>query len=290
LAHPVIAACRIAVSKTCPVAPAKETVSVKMKKRLRLKSELWQGDCLELMKNIPDHSIDFICCDLPYGVTNRNKWDLCIPVKSLWFQYKRVLKPTGAVALFGMQPFSSNLVMSNLEWFRYEWVWVKNNGTGFLNAEKRPLVSHENISIFSPNPPAYYPLNVVLKAPGAVKVTGDSKNYGEQASGFVKSNGTGYPRSVLEFDCERTGLHPTQKPVPLIEYLVKTYTKPNQLVLDNCMGSGTTGVACAKTGRRFIGIEKDEEIFKTAEKRIRFTEQTGIVVGRESKQTGFWKK
>ena len=232
------------------------------------KFELWQGDCLELMKNIPDKSIDMILCDLPYGVT-QNKWDSVIPLDILWKEYKRIIKPNRAIVLTSTQPFTSQLIMSNLNMFSYEWIWVKSKITGVLNAKKMPVRKHENILIFCDkkatgvyNPQGLIPKNTITKQGG------NSNNYGKRKTEDYIQEWTNYPRDVLEIASEGKTIHPTQKPVALLEYLIKTYTNEGEIVLDNCMGSGSTGVACVNLKRNFIGIELEEEYFKIAEERI----------------------
>lgn len=222
---------------------------------------LWCGDCLELMKDIPDNSVDLVLCDLPYGTT-RNKWDSVIPFDKLWAEYKRVC--SGAVVLTAAQPFTSALITSNLNKFKYCWIWKKSKPTGHLNAKKQPLRNTEDIAVFYANQPTYNPQGT---RPTDVMVSRTNRgNYGE-CSKTTRQTVTGYPTTILEFATE-TGLHPTQKPVALMEYLIRTYTNECDLVLDNCMGSGTTGVACINTNRRFIGIEKDEKYFEIASNRI----------------------
>lgn len=234
---------------------------------------LLRGDCLELMKEIPDGSVDMILCDLPYGTT-ACKWDSMLPFEPLWEQYKRIIKPKGAVVLFGSEPFSSRLRLSNLKWYKYDWVWNKKSTTGFLNAKKRPLRQHESIHVFSKGAPVYYP---IMETRGKPRKKGDyNKKQGngdavyrhyENVSSF---NNEYYPTDILEFSnaAQNGKLHPTQKPVPLLEYLIKTYTIEGETVLDNCMGSGSTGVACVNTGRDFIGIELDADYFEIAKRRI----------------------
>ena len=231
--------------------------------------ELWQGDCLELMKDIPDGSIDMILCDLPYGTT-ACKWDTVIPFEPLWEQYNRIIKENGAILLFGSQPFTTELNHSNLKMFRYEWVWVKNNSTGFQLANKRPLKKHELISVFYRKQPTYNPQG--LQIFGKVNRRSSSgDNWSELNSNSYVQQFTNYPTQLLEFAYDKDKLHPTQKPVALLEYLIKTYTKEGEIVLDNCMGSGSTGVACINTNRRFIGIELGEDYFDIAKKRIEET-------------------
>ena len=229
--------------------------------------DLRQGDCLELMKDIPDNSIDMILCDLPYGTTT-NKWDSIIPLDKLWNEYERIIKDNGAIVLFSQMPFTIELVHSNFKLFRYEWIWEKENATGFLNAKKMPLKIHENILVFYKKLPTYNPQMRTGFKPYKCKQGRHSTNYGLYEQGHItESNGERYPIDIIEFKKD-TGLHPTQKPVALLEYLIKTYTNENDLVLDNCMGSGSTGVACVNTGRNFIGIELDENYFNIAKERI----------------------
>ena len=230
---------------------------------------LFHGDCLEIMKNIEDESIDMILCDLPYGTT-RNKWDSVIPLDSLWKEYKRVAKKNGAIVLFAQTPFDKILGASNLDMLKYEWIWEKSQGTGHLNAKKMPMKSHENILVFYRQLPTYNPQWEWGKS-YATTCGIHSTNYGEQKDNVTTvSDGRRYPKDVLRFGRAETDrhLHPTQKPVALLEYLIKTYTNEGNVVLDNCMGSGLTGVACINTNRRFIGIELDENYFKIAKERI----------------------
>lgn len=225
------------------------------------------GDCLKLMKDIPDKSIDMILCDLPYGTT-RNKWDSVIPLDKLWEQYERIIKENGAIVLFSQMPFTAELVHSNLKLFKYEWIWEKDNGTGFLNAKKMPLKIHENILVFYKKLPTYNPQMRTGFKPYKCKQGRHSTNYGAYEQGHItESNGERYPIDIIEFKKD-SGLHPTQKPVALLEYLIKTYTNENETVLDNCMGSGSTGVASINTNRNFIGIELSEEYYNIAKERI----------------------
>ena len=230
---------------------------------------LIQGDCLEEMKNIEDGSIDMILCDLPYGTT-QNKWDSIIPLNRLWKQYKRIIKDNGVIVLTAQQPFTSVLVVSNYKLFKYGWVWVKEAGTGFLNAKKYPLKNNEDILVFCKKPHKYNPQ--MRKANAYVcKKGGGTKNYNKDIKDVIVTvnEGERYPLTTLYFQRDKTKLHPTQKPVALMEYLIKTYTNKRDLVLDNCMGSGTTGVACKNTDRDFIGIELDKDYFKISEARIK---------------------
>lgn len=218
------------------------------------------------MKSIPDKSIDAIICDLPYGTTS-NKWDSIINLDDLWAQYKRICK--GAIVLTAQTPFDKVLGCSNLKMLKYEWIWVKENGTGFLNAKKAPLKNHENVLVFYEKQPTYNPQMRTGFKPYTQKAGRASSNYRPQIGNIVtESNGDRYPLSVIEFKRDKDKVHPTQKPLALMEYLVKTYTNQGDLVLDNCMGSGTTGVACKNLGRKFIGIEQDANYFEIAKNRI----------------------
>lgn len=244
---------------------------------------LFCGDCLDVMKSIPDNSIDMVLCDLPYGTINCS-WDSKIPLEPLWEQWLRVLSPNSSVLLFGSEPFSTKLRMSNLSQFKYDWIWIKNRPTGFVHAKNKPLKDFEIISVFSPYPMGHKSLlgdRRMRYNPQGLEVYGkmsksskskfgniDGKRKSHKAE--VVSDFTNYPRMVLSFgkDTGKSNLHPTQKPVALCEYLIKTYTDNGMTVLDNCMGSGSTGVACLNTGRKFIGIEKDEQYFEVAKERI----------------------
>lgn len=265
---------------------------------------LYEGDCLEEMKKIEDGTINLILCDLPYGTTDRHgletkpkenrlfSWDSIIPLDKLWDQYERILnKDNGVVVLTADQPFTSKLVISKLDWFKYEWIWKKNKTVGFLHANHRPMKQTEDILVFSPRNASaagfksgtnmtYNPQNLIAK-------TIKKKNNANRLGTFLKNeehmgsnnkllgnseytqNFTNYPTEIIEFGSDSEKLHPTQKPVALMEYLIKTYSNENDLVLDNCMGSGTTGVACVNTKRNFVGIEKDKNFFQIAKKRIK---------------------
>jgi DNA modification methylase len=238
--------------------------------------KLYCGDCLEVMKTIPDNHIDMVFCDLPYGTT-RNSWDVLIPFNELWEQYDRIVKDTGAIVLTSQQPFTSQLVMSNIENFRYEWIWDKNKATGHLNAKRMPMKAHENICIFYKKLPTYNPQKTTGHKPhNAVKPKNDIpppkklRNYGHLSKTFGNDGTTTdrYPRTIQKFSVVNNDdplkWHPTQKPIELIEYFIKTYSNEDDIILDNCMGSGSTGVACIKTNRKFIGIEKDEKYFNLA--------------------------
>ena len=234
--------------------------------------KLIHGDCLVEMANIADKSVDMILCDLPYGTT-ACKWDVVIPFEPLWAHYKRIIKDRGAIVLFGREPFSSHLRISCLPLYRYDWIWEKSKATNFLFAKQMPLLAHENISVFYKSLPTYN----AQKRKGKPYNKGIEKRtqidaVGRIGNGNLIANDTGdrNPRSVLYFrTAESEGkFHPTQKPVALLEYLVKTYTLESETVLDNCMGSGSTGIACLNTGRHFIGIEKDDKHFQIASDRI----------------------
>lgn len=227
---------------------------------------LMHGDCLELMNTIPSGSVDMVLCDLPYGTT-QNKWDSVIPFDLLWAEYRRVCRKGAAIVLTAAQPFSSVLVASNLKEFKYEWVWVKSKITGVLNAKKMPVRKHEQILIFSNAPTVYNAQGLIAKGT-ITKQGGNSDNYGCRSSVEYVQEWTNWPRDVLEIASEGNTVHPTQKPVALMEYLVRTYTNPGDTVLDNTMGSGTTGVACVNSGRNFIGIEMDDKYFDIAKSRI----------------------
>lgn len=224
------------------------------------------GDCLQLMQDLPSQSVDMIMCDLPYGTT-QNKWDSILPLDELWAHYRRICR--GAIVLTAQTPFDKVLGASNMGMLKYEWIWEKDNGTGFLNAKKAPLKTHENILVFYDKPPTYLPQMRQGFKPYTQKQGSGSNNYGAVTPGHVtENNGDRYPVTVLKFARDKSKLHPTQKPVALMEYLIRTYTNEGELVLDNCMGSGTTGVAAINTGRRFIGMEQNPEYFAIAEDRI----------------------
>ena len=239
--------------------------------------ELMHGDCLELMKDVPDQSVDMILCDLPYGTT-ACKWDTVIPFEPLWAQYRRVAKPNAAIVLTASQPFTSALGASNLEWLKYGLYWQKSRATGHLNAKRMPMKDIEDCLVFYKEQPTYnpqglLPLNKKQKNSAshiARGITSDPTSV--VTSGITQAEYlqefTNYPRQVLSFASEGSTVHPTQKPVALMEYLILTYTNEGDVVLDNTMGSGTTGVACMNTGRKFIGMEQDAKYFEIAQKRI----------------------
>lgn len=241
--------------------------------------QLMKGDCLELMKQIPDGSVDMVLCDLPYGTT-ACKWDSVIPFDLLWSEYKRIAKKGGAIVLTACQPFTSALVCSNLKMFKYSWVWEKNKGSNFATVKYQPMREHEDVCVFADGKTIYNETRIARSEAGAAMVRsgvrskghrdGDTSVTGNFDSGHSNEHldpDTRCARSIIKFNTE-VGLHPTQKPVALMEYLIRTYTHEGMTVLDNCMGSGTTGVACVNTGRKFIGIEMDDKYFEIAQKRI----------------------
>ena len=237
-------------------------------------NKIYNEDCLEGMKRIADGSVDMVLCDLPYGTTHC-KWDTVIPFEPLWEQYKRVIKSNGAIVLTASQPFTSALVMSNTKMFRYCWVWNKKFSGNFANAKYQPMKIHEDICVFSKKSATYIPQMTQRSKPivnGGNKCVSESARFGSKyrKEGFKKTYTEKYPESILMYSsrAEKRGLHPTQKPVALFEYLIKTYTNPGELVLDNCMGSGTTAIACMNTGRNFIGFEMDKGYYDIACKRI----------------------
>lgn len=249
--------------------------------------KLYNGDCLEIMKEIPDKSIDLILTDPPYGTT-QCKWDSVIPLDKMWQQVERIIKPCGAVVLFGSEPFSSALRMSNLEHYRYDWIWDKGRGFGFANANKMPMKSHEIISVFYKHLPTYNPQMTegtpyTTKAgvrKNVIKTLRDTENIGgdktRQCACYLAetvNNGERFPLSIITYTRDTERIHPTQKPVALLEYLIKTYTNKGDKVLDFTMGSGSTGVACVNTNRDFIGIELDKNYFEIAKKRIEEAEK-----------------
>ena len=230
---------------------------------------LMEGDCLDAMWLIPDGSVDLILCDLPYGTT-QNKWDSVVPFEPLWSHYWRVLKPNGAVVLTAAQPFTSALVMSQVQQFKQELIWHKNIASNFLNANRQHLARHETVLLFAKEQVTFnkqaLPGKPYIQRRSGKDDSGDNYGTVKQRTDTINA-GLRNPTTILEFD-RQTGLHPAQKPVALMEYLIKTYTNEGETVLDNCMGSGTTGVAARNTGRNFIGIERDPEYFKIAQSRI----------------------
>jgi site-specific DNA-methyltransferase (adenine-specific) len=247
--------------------------------------ELHNADCLEAMKDIPDGSVDMVMADPPYGTT-QCKWDSIIPLDEMWAHLKRIVKPRGAIVMTASQPFTSALVMSNPDWFKYAWVWHKNRATGHVHAKNKPMKQHEDVCVFSEgttvhasqsvNRMPYFPQGLVELPKGTKRRTrndaGDNAVMAHRKSHReTECTHTGYPISIVEFAVDVNNghrVHPTQKPVALMEYLIKTYTNEGETVLDFCMGSGTTGVAAKNLGRDFIGIEMDAEYFKIAQERI----------------------
>jgi site-specific DNA-methyltransferase (adenine-specific) len=225
--------------------------------------EMWHGDCLELMKDIPSGSVDMILCDLPYGTT-QNKWDIIIPFEPLWMQYWRIAKSNAAIVLTSAQPFTSAIVMSQITKFKYDWSWNKTAATGHLNAKIQPMRNHEDILIFGNkihyNPQGLTPYNKMTRRGN------NGTNFNVSGTKNFQEN-TNYPRSRIEFANDGK-LHPTQKPVALFEYLIKTYTNEGALILDNCIGSGTTAIAAENTGRKWIGIEKEFKYYSAAFERV----------------------
>lgn len=242
-----------------------------------------QGDCLELMKDIPDGSIDMILCDLPYGQTARNKWDVVIPFEPLWEQYKRIIKENGAIVLFGNGMFTAELMLSNQSMWKYNIIWEKTQPTGFQNANRMPMRSHEDMCVFYQKQPTYNP----QKTSGHIRKvsTAEHKRNSKQSTNYREIKNHTYdsterfPRSVWKYakDVQKSALHPTQKPVALLECLIKTYTNEGEVVLDNCMGSGSTCIATINTGRRYIGFELEQNYFDIAHQRIQQAKQ-GLVV------------
>lgn len=242
------------------------------------RGKLVQGDCLKIMPHIPDKSIDMILCDLPYGTT-ACKWDVVIPFGSLWEQYKRIIKDCGAIVLMASQPFTSALIMSNVKWFKYCWYWKKEKGTGFATSGKRPLMIVEDVCVFYKKQPLYNPERELLEKPyrhtlpiSKSKSGGKDnlKNLSNDGERIYKQYTHKTPHQLLNFsrDNSNKGMHPTQKPVALFEYLIKTYTNEDDIVLDNCIGSGTTAAAAENLDRRWIGIELDPEYARLASERM----------------------
>ena len=230
--------------------------------------QLFHGDCLEVMKNIPDKSIDMILCDLPYGTT-KNKWDSVLDFELLWKQYKRILKKESAIVLFSSQPFTTALIASNIENFKYCWIWQKTRFANQMLAKKQPLKVHEDICIFSYGNHRYKPqgLKKINKITKQGKTITDNLGGGERKTEYLQEY-TNYPKSLIRFNSEGNTEHPTQKPLALLAYLIETYTNETETILDNCMGSGSTGVAARNLNRRFVGIELEKKYFDIARKRI----------------------
>lgn len=251
----------------------------------RLLNQVLEGDCLEVMREIPDGSVDMVLCDLPYGTT-ACKWDTVIPLELLWEQYERVTKPCAAIVLTASQPFTSALVMSKPDWFRCEWIWHKSNGGGFLNANRHPLKKHESILVFARQSPRYNPQKTVGKPYKMRRATAGETTRDQSVAGWVtESDGMRFPTSV-QYVASETGLHPTQKPVALFEYLIRTYTNDGETVLDNCAGSGTTAVAAIRTGRDFICIDKEPKYVQIARDRIEKETSQGRLFRKENVGSG----
>jgi DNA modification methylase len=240
--------------------------------------ELWNGDCIEIMRSIPGSSVDLILCDLPYGTT-ACKWDEVIPFECLWEQYNRISKENTTVVLFGKEPFSSKLRLSNLSNFKYDWIWVKDRSSNYINSKFQPLNNYETISVFNKMACTYSKKgNMPYNPQGLVKLDTPKKKlrstarvpelYHSNPNVDTYQEYENYPKAIISFPLERKTIHPTQKPVALLEYLIRTYTQENDLVLDNCMGSGSTGVAALNTGRKFIGIELNPTYCDMADRRI----------------------
>jgi site-specific DNA-methyltransferase (adenine-specific) len=236
-------------------------------------NNIYLGDSLNLMKDIQTSSIDMILCDLPYGTT-KNPWDQVLDFDLLWEQYERIIKENGAILLFAQAPFDKILAMSNIDLFRYEWIWEKPSATGFLNASKMPLKAHENILVFYKKLPTYNPIKTTGHKKEVKKASADkcikSSNYGKNYHRTDYCSTDRYPRSVLRYstDKQKGQFHPTQKPLELIKYFIKTYSNKNDIILDNCMGSGTTPVAAIQTGRKYIGIEVEPTYYNISKDRI----------------------
>lgn len=241
------------------------------------------GDCLDLMKRIPDKSIDVILCDLPYGTT-KCSWDSIIDLEKMWVQYKRIIKERGVILLFAQTPFDKVLGCSNLEWLRYEWIWEKKQATGFLNAKKMPMKAHENILVYYSKTPKFYPQKTTGHSPinkytKKASVQNKTDVYGKVNMDISGGGETDrYPRSIQVFSSDKQRnklngtIHPTQKPLALCEYLIKSYSDEGDIILDNCSGSGTTGLAAKNLNRNFILIEKDEKYFNIGLKRLGISE------------------
>lgn len=241
-----------------------------------MENKVIKGDCLELMKQIPNESIDMILCDLPYGTT-ACKWDIMIPFDKLWLEYNRIIKKGCPIILFGTEPFSSHLRTSNLKYYKYDWVWDKVTARGHLVAKKRPMQQTETISVFGKGSLNYFPIMTkrplnkikISKEYARTDIIGGGKQHEKNVK--LKTYDEWYPKNILTFSAANTSnekLHPTQKPILLLEYLIKTYTSENALVLDNCAGSGSTGIACINTNRKYILIEKEQKYFDIINERI----------------------
>lgn len=242
---------------------------------------LYEGDCIEVMRSFTNHSIPLIVCDLPYGILNKSKakWDCPISLEDLWEQYKRILTCDGAIVLFGQGMFTANLLTSNPKWWRYNLVWKKGERTsGFLNCNRQPLRNHEDIIVFAPRQTLYNPQMEKCEphqknhSRGKQLNKGTNRCYGDFQDLPTRDSDEKYPKSVLNFNQDFPPIHPTQKPVALLEWIIRTYSKEGDIVLDNCMGSGSTGVACNNTHRLFVGIENDHEWFEKSKERLRAKE------------------
>ena len=232
--------------------------------------QLINGNCLVEMKNIHSKSIDMILCDLPYGMT-KNSWDIALPFDELWNEYNRIIKDNGAIILFGSQPFTSLMITSNLKMFRYSLVWEKNKFSDFLNAKRKPMKTNEDIVIFYKKQPTYNPqywYSTPYERWNKQSAVDKQSNYGSHKENYVQSDGKRLPTTVLKFNRVERPVHPTQKPTNLLEWLIKTYSNENDVVLDNCMGSGSTGVACKNTNRKFIGIELEKKYYEISQQNI----------------------
>lgn len=241
-------------------------------------NKIYHGDCLELMKQIPDKSVDCIICDLPYGTTTC-KWDIVLPFDKLWEHYNRIIKDNGAIVLFGQEPFSSLLRVSNIKNYKYDWIWKKERLTNVFQVKRRPGKVVENISVFYKKQPTYNPQKTKYDGPLRSNKIGDNAGFSITQTGGVgpkpieyHDDGTRYPLQIIEFNRDsmyEKKYHPTQKPIELLEYLIKTYTNEGDLVLDNCIGSGTTAIAAIKEKRNFIGMELNKEFYDIACERIK---------------------
>lgn len=233
-----------------------------------INSSLHLGDCLEILPQISSGSVDLICADMPYGTTQCS-WDSLIDLDLIWPEMLRVAKPNAAIILFAQAPFDKVLACSKLELFRYEWIWEKTSATGFFNAKKMPMKAHENVLVFYRSLPTYNPIKTTgHQKKSAGRHSQNSECYGKAVKKTQYASTDRFPRSVITFSKDTFTQHPTQKPVPLIEYLIRTYSNEYETVLDFCMGSGTAGVAASKSNRNFIGIEKEEQYFNLARERI----------------------
>jgi len=236
-----------------------------------MRNQIIQGDCLEVLKTLPENSVDMVLADPPYGTT-ACKWDSVIPLEPMWEQLKRVIKPNGAIVMMASQPFTTTLISSNMKWFKYEWVWNKVTGRGHLVAKHRPMAQHENILVFGNGKVKYNPQMVLMDKPQkgksmeACRTSIMGGHTTKESETIIRTHK--YPKTIITQGVDGKYIHPTQKPVALMEYLIKTYTNKGELVLDFAMGSGTTGVACVNTGRDFIGIELSAEYAKMAERRV----------------------